>query len=77
MCGQLTCIVADVWQLMCMVITIWWKGPPHMWPINVHSSSCVAIKMHGNYYMLEGTPHVWPINMHGSSHVEINMHSNY
>ena len=47
---------AHGWQLTCTVITIWWRGPPHVWPINMHGSSRVAINMHGNYYMVEGTP---------------------
>ena len=48
-----------------------------MWPVNVHASSRVAIKIHSNYYMVEGTPHMRQINVHGSSSVEINVHSNY
>ena len=42
------------------------EGTPHVWPINVHGTSLVAINVHGtsleainvygNYYMVEGTP---------------------
>ena len=37
-----------MWQLTCKVITIWWRGPPHVWPINVYSHSRVAINVHSN-----------------------------
>ena len=47
--------VAHVWQLMCTVITIWWRGA-------LMCGSCVVINVHGNdYYMVEGTPHMWLI----------------
>ena len=52
---------AHVWQLMCTVITIWWRGAltcgsrvaceAHVWQLTCH----------GNYYMVEGSPHVWQI----------------
>ena len=45
------------------------EGTPHVWPINVHSTSCVAINVYGKYYMVEGTRHMWKINVHSSSHV--------
>ena len=44
---------AHMWQLTCMVNTIWWRGA-------LTCGSHVAINMHGNYYyMVEGSPHVW------------------
>ena len=43
----------------------------------MHGTSCVAINVYGNYYMVEGTPHVWPINVHGTSRVVINVYGNY
>ena len=54
MCGQLTCMVAHVWQLTCTAINnIWWRGA-------LTCGSCVAINVHGNYYyMVEGSPHMW------------------
>ena len=46
---------AHVWQLMCTVITKWWRGA-------LKCGSCVAINMYHNYYyMLEGSPHVWQL----------------
>ena len=63
--------MAHMWQLMCMVITtIWWRGALTCGTC----SSCVAINMHGNYYMVEGSPHVCGTC---SSRVVINVHGNY
>ena len=60
-----------MWELMCTVITtIWWRGALTCGIC----SSCVAINVHSNYYMVEGSPHMWL--MCGSC-VAINMHGNY
>ena len=47
---------AHVWQLTCMVITIWWRGA-------LTCGSHVAINLHSNYYMVEGSPHVWHVQL--------------
>ena len=50
---------AHVWQLMCTVIPIWWRGAL----MCGMCSSRVAINMHGNDYMVEGSPHVWHVQL--------------
>ena len=64
---------AHLWQLTCMVITIWWRGALTCGTC----SSCVAINMHSNYYMVEGSPHVWLMCGMCSSCVAINVNGNY
>ena len=60
---------AHVWQLTCTVITIWWREGLTCGMC----SSCVAINVHSNYYMVEGSPHVWHVQLTRG----INVHGNY
>ena len=56
-CSSRVAHAAHVWHLTCMVITIWWRGALTCGPC----SSCVAINVHSNYYMVEGSPDVWQL----------------